>query len=183
MGGSLQHSRAICSWRDRVTFHGFRSSDAARPASTIEADLFVLSSLHEAAGVVLLEAASCGVPVVGSAVGYLADWAPDAATAVAPGDPAALADGNSRASGRRTAAPADGESMLRRGREHTMPTGALARSRDSMPSIARAPTSERVDHQLRSRRPSHPRQSSVYPAHPGLDDRTPLEAHGPDATA
>jgi glycosyltransferase involved in cell wall biosynthesis len=75
---------------DRVTFHGFRSSEQLVPLLH-QSHLFVLSSLHEAAGVVLLEAAACGVPVVGSAVGYLADWAPDAATVVAPGDPAALA--------------------------------------------------------------------------------------------
>ena len=35
---------------------------------------------------------ACGVPVVGSGVGYLADWSPDAATAVPPGSPQALAD-------------------------------------------------------------------------------------------
>ena len=90
MGGSLTALARDLQLADRVTFHGFRSSEQLVPLLH-QSDLFVLSSLHEAAGVVLLEAASCGVPVVGSAVGYLADWAPDAATAVAPGDPAALA--------------------------------------------------------------------------------------------
>jgi glycosyltransferase involved in cell wall biosynthesis len=76
---------------DRVTLHGFRSSPDLVPLYH-RAHLFVLSSRHEAAGVVLLEAAACGVPVVGSAVGYLADWSPHAATSVAPRDPRALAD-------------------------------------------------------------------------------------------
>jgi glycosyltransferase involved in cell wall biosynthesis len=56
------------------------------------AHLLLLSSRHEAAGVVLLEAAASGVPTVGSAVGYLADWAPERAVAVAPHDPPALAE-------------------------------------------------------------------------------------------
>ena len=76
---------------EHVTFHGFRSSAGLIPLYHM-AHLFVLSSRHEAAGVVLLEAAACGTPVVGSAVGYLADWAPTAATSVAPSTPHALAD-------------------------------------------------------------------------------------------
>jgi glycosyltransferase involved in cell wall biosynthesis len=51
----------------------------------------VLSSRHEAAGAVVLEAAACGVPVVGTAVGYVADWAPERAVAVPVQNPAALA--------------------------------------------------------------------------------------------
>jgi glycosyltransferase involved in cell wall biosynthesis len=51
----------------------------------------VLTSLHEAAGVVLLEAACTGLPIAGSAVGYLADWSPDRAAGVPPGDPVLLA--------------------------------------------------------------------------------------------
>jgi glycosyltransferase involved in cell wall biosynthesis len=41
---------------------------------------------------VVLEAAACGVATVGSAVGYLADWASDRAVTVAPASPAALAE-------------------------------------------------------------------------------------------
>jgi glycosyltransferase involved in cell wall biosynthesis len=40
---------------------------------------------------VVCEAAAAGVPTVGTAVGVVADLAPDAAVAVRPGDPVALA--------------------------------------------------------------------------------------------
>ena len=65
-------------------------SDALIPIYQ-QSHLFVLSSRHEAAGAVVLEAAACGVPVVGTAVGYIADWAPACAVAVPTRNPAALA--------------------------------------------------------------------------------------------
>ena len=40
----------------------------------------------------MLEAAACGVPTVGTAVGYLADWTPDRAFTVPPRDPRALGE-------------------------------------------------------------------------------------------
>lgn len=55
------------------------------------ADLLVMSSLHESGPMVALEAAIAGVPTVGTAVGYVADWAPQAAVAVPVRDPDALA--------------------------------------------------------------------------------------------
>jgi glycosyltransferase involved in cell wall biosynthesis len=91
MSGALAALVQALDLDKHVTFHGFRSSAELIPLYHL-ADLFVLSSRHEAAGVVLLEAAACGAPVVGSAVGYLADWAPAAATSVAPANPRALAD-------------------------------------------------------------------------------------------
>jgi glycosyltransferase involved in cell wall biosynthesis len=57
------------------------------------ADLFMLSSRHESQGMVVLEAAACGVPTVGTAVGVVPELAPDAAVAVPSADPAALAAG------------------------------------------------------------------------------------------
>jgi len=75
-----------------VTFHGFQSTDALIGLYQ-RAHLFVLSSRHEAANVAVLEAAACGLVTVGTHVGYLADWSPDRAVTVAPGDPLALADG------------------------------------------------------------------------------------------
>jgi glycosyltransferase involved in cell wall biosynthesis len=52
----------------------------------------VQSSLHEAAGVSILEAAAAGLPVVGTRVGYVSDWDGAAAESVPPGDAAQLAE-------------------------------------------------------------------------------------------
>jgi glycosyltransferase involved in cell wall biosynthesis len=60
------------------SFHGFQPTDALAAFYT-RADLHVVSSRHEAAGGVVLEAACAGVPTVGTRVGYLADWSLDGA--------------------------------------------------------------------------------------------------------
>lgn len=57
-----------------------------------QGDVFVLSSRHEAQCMAALEAASCGLPVVGTAVGIVPELASDASLAVATGDPGDLAD-------------------------------------------------------------------------------------------
>lgn len=90
MSGALAALTIELALEGRVTFHGFLSSEQLVRLYHA-AHLFVLTSLHEAAGVVLLEAAACGVPVAGSAVGYLADWHGDRAVAVPPADPEVLA--------------------------------------------------------------------------------------------
>jgi glycosyltransferase involved in cell wall biosynthesis len=58
-------------------------------------DIFALPSRHEPFGIVVLEAWSAGKPVVACAVGGLRDLVADGDTGllVAPGDPAALAEG------------------------------------------------------------------------------------------
>jgi glycosyltransferase involved in cell wall biosynthesis len=62
------------------------------PRAYQRADLFVLSSRHEAQGMVALEAAACGVPVVGTAVGVIPELRPGA-RAIGVGDAGGLADG------------------------------------------------------------------------------------------
>lgn len=74
----------------RVRFHGFLTQRQLRPLVEA-ADLMILTSLHETGPVALLEAAIAGVPTVGTAVGHLVEWAPDAAITVPIGDYAALA--------------------------------------------------------------------------------------------
>jgi len=74
----------------RIRFHGFLPQRLLRPV--IEAaHLMIISSRHEAGPLVMLEAAATGVPMVGTAVGHIAEWAPEAALAVPAADPAALA--------------------------------------------------------------------------------------------
>jgi len=51
----------------------------------------VVSSRHETGPVAVLEAAVAGVPTIGTQVGHIAEWAPQAAMAVPVADPAALA--------------------------------------------------------------------------------------------
>lgn len=57
-----------------------------------QADLLVITSRHDAGPMVMMEAAVCGVPTVGTCVGHIADQAPAAAIAVPIGDSPALAD-------------------------------------------------------------------------------------------
>jgi len=91
IGGSLESIAHDYALDSHVTFHGFLPADALVPLYH-RSHLAVLSSRHEAAGVVVLEAAACGVPTVGSRVGYIADWTPDRAVGVPVNDPRALAD-------------------------------------------------------------------------------------------
>jgi glycosyltransferase involved in cell wall biosynthesis len=74
----------------QTTFHGEASYDEL-PACFQRADLFVLSSRHESQSMAALEAAACGVPIVGPCIGVLADL--PGIEVVTDGDPAALARG------------------------------------------------------------------------------------------
>lgn len=88
--GAVHRAAEELGVKDRVTFHGFLPQRLAIPVVRA-ADLMVVTSLHEAGPVALLEAAAVGVPTVGTAVGHLVDLAPEAAVAVAVGDPEGLA--------------------------------------------------------------------------------------------
>ncbi|GAB4126043.1 MAG: glycosyltransferase family 4 protein [Roseiflexaceae bacterium] len=74
----------------QIQIRGFFPHDAL-PALYQGATAFVLSSYHEAQCMALIEAAACGVPTIGSAVGVLPEFAPHAAIATPPGDATALA--------------------------------------------------------------------------------------------
>ena len=68
-----------------VRFHGFLTQRRLRPLLEA-ADLMVHSSRHETGPLVVLEAAVAGVPTIGTRVGHIAEWAPDAAISVPVGD-------------------------------------------------------------------------------------------------
>jgi glycosyltransferase involved in cell wall biosynthesis len=89
LGGEIQRLSASLGLDRSVTFHGFETS-ACVAARLRQAHLLLHSSLSEAAHMVVLEAAACGVATVGTAVGHTADLAPDAAVATPVGDAEAL---------------------------------------------------------------------------------------------
>jgi glycosyltransferase involved in cell wall biosynthesis len=91
LGGAIQRRSAAQGLAAQVRFHEALPHHRLRPWFE-HADLLVMSSRHEGAPIVALEAAVAGVPTVGTAVGHIADFAPDAALAVPVGDDVALAD-------------------------------------------------------------------------------------------
>ena len=90
LDGRIQRTAEALGLREHVTFHGFLPHSELRPIME-SADLLLLTSRHESGPLVVLEAAIAGVPTVGTAVGHLIDWAPDAAVTVPVGDFQALA--------------------------------------------------------------------------------------------
>jgi glycosyltransferase involved in cell wall biosynthesis len=92
LGGELQAHARTLGIADCVRFHGFVPQDSLRPFFE-RAHVYVQSSLHDAAPIAVLEAAAASLPIVGTNVGYVADWAPHAAFAVPVDDAEALARG------------------------------------------------------------------------------------------
>ena len=90
LGGRMQALVQRLGLAPRTRFHGFLTQTGLRPVME-QAHVNLMSSLHEAGPLVVLEAAALGIPSVGTAVGHLAEWAPQAALAVRVGDAAALA--------------------------------------------------------------------------------------------
>ncbi len=90
LGGRVQALARDLSLQTRTRFHGFLTQAQLRPWLEA-AHIHVVASLHEAGPLVLLEAAVLGVPTVGTAVGHLVEWAPEAALAVPLANPPALA--------------------------------------------------------------------------------------------
>ena len=96
--GAVQRRAAELNLDDQVHFHGFMPHAETR--EWVErSDIMVVSSRHEAVPMVLIEAALAGVPTVGTSVGQIADWAPEAAIAVPVRDSAALAEAILRLAG------------------------------------------------------------------------------------
>jgi len=91
LNGSVQALARELGVGAHVTFHGFQPVDALAGFHA-GAHAHVVSSRHEAANVATLEAAAAGVATVGTAVGYVADWAPQGRSVAVPvGDHRALA--------------------------------------------------------------------------------------------
>jgi glycosyltransferase involved in cell wall biosynthesis len=90
LGGEMQALAAGLGLAARVRFHGFKTQAQLQPLLG-RAHLHLVSSRHEAGPLAALEAAVLGIPSVGTAVGHLAEWAPEAALTVAPGDARGLA--------------------------------------------------------------------------------------------
>jgi glycosyltransferase involved in cell wall biosynthesis len=88
--GAIQSLAGQLGLSESVSFRGFLTQRQLRP-QVEAADLMVISSRHETGPLSLLEAAVAGVPTVGTAVGHVAEWAPQAALAVPVGDSAGLA--------------------------------------------------------------------------------------------
>jgi glycosyltransferase involved in cell wall biosynthesis len=89
--GAVQAEAARLGVSHLVAFHGRLPTSRLRPL-LCAADLFLLSSRHEAGPVAVVEAAACSVPTVGTAVGHVAEGSPVRSLAVPVGDDAALAD-------------------------------------------------------------------------------------------
>lgn len=90
LGGEIQRQAVELGLVERTRFHGFLPQEDLRPL-VAEAHLMLVSSRHEAGPVAAVEAAMVGIPTVGTAVGLLPEWAPEAAAVVPIGDDAALA--------------------------------------------------------------------------------------------
>jgi glycosyltransferase involved in cell wall biosynthesis len=81
LSGDVQQLARQLGLADVITFHGKLPYSALHDLA-VQADLHLLSSRHEAGPLAVLEAALAGAPTVGTRVGHVAEWAPDAAIAV-----------------------------------------------------------------------------------------------------
>jgi glycosyltransferase involved in cell wall biosynthesis len=88
--GEIQALARQLGLSQRVNFLGFLTQRQLHPVMAA-ADLMIVSSRHEAGPLAFLEAAVLGVPTVGTAVGHVVEWAPDASIAVPVGDSVGLA--------------------------------------------------------------------------------------------
>jgi glycosyltransferase involved in cell wall biosynthesis len=87
--GAVEEQVAAAGLDAWFTFHGHLEQRAVR-AVLEGAGLVLVTSRFEGGCRVVLEAAAVGVPVVGTPVGYVAEWAPDAAVAADDASPESL---------------------------------------------------------------------------------------------
>ncbi|GMV05519.1 MAG: hypothetical protein AMXMBFR53_17970 [Gemmatimonadota bacterium] len=92
LGGAVQRRAQDRGIGGRMTFHGFLTQTRLREVLS-RAALLLVTSRHEGGPRSLLEAASLGIPTVGTPVGYVAEWSPDAAVACRGADALAAAVG------------------------------------------------------------------------------------------
>jgi glycosyltransferase involved in cell wall biosynthesis len=91
LSGAIHAQADLLGLGGHVTFTGSLPADEVWPYYA-RSHLLLLPSRHEAAGVVVMEAAACSLPTVGTDVGYVSEWAlRGAARAVRVGDAPALA--------------------------------------------------------------------------------------------
>lgn len=90
LGGEIQRLAVSLGLDERVRFHGFLTQRELHPL-LLQAHVSVISSRHEAGPMAAVEAAAVGVPTIGTAVGHIREWAPEAALAVPVSDDRALA--------------------------------------------------------------------------------------------
>jgi glycosyltransferase involved in cell wall biosynthesis len=90
LAGETQRLCAELHLEQRVSFHGFLTQAELRGLMA-RAHVCVMSSRHEAGPLVMLEAATLGIPTVGTCVGHIAEWSPEASLAVPVGEPESLA--------------------------------------------------------------------------------------------
>jgi len=95
LGGAMQAYAAELELDRWVRFQGQLPHERVYQL-VAAADLFWLSSRHEAGPLAFLEAAILGVPTIGTAVGHVVEWAPDSAISVPVGDADALAQETAR---------------------------------------------------------------------------------------
>lgn len=90
LGGEVQALAVRLGLGEAVRFHGWLAEEEVR-ALLASAHLLVVSSRHEAGPVALVEAAACGLPTAGTAVGHVLEGDGVRSLAVPVGDAPALA--------------------------------------------------------------------------------------------
>jgi glycosyltransferase involved in cell wall biosynthesis len=90
LNGQMQNYAAQLGLQNRVRFHGFLPLEDIIPLYH-RAHVFIQTSLYEAQGVAVCEAAAMGVPTVGTNVGIVSEMSPGSAVAVPVDDKNTLA--------------------------------------------------------------------------------------------